>query len=326
LSEVWSYIETKNESLEDTGRKMAAESRRTAKIFNADACGVIYGPCSEDTLENLKWYGLKKVFLLQGGPLASPETIAGSLQSAALKYGPQLLLFTGSPAGSELAARTAAFLERGVISNCTDFELQSGKPLARKVVYKGKADAIITWVTPPPYLATIYLPALEDVREKARNAPEIINEETIGKDPLTRLVRRWEVSLSELDITEARVVIGVGRGVRSAESMELVNRLARQIKGIVGGTRIAVYSGLVPLEKQIGTTGKWISSDLYLTLGVSGAPQHVMGIKEVKNIIAINISREVPIFKYARLGIIGDLYEIVPRLIDLIESGDKKEA
>ena len=108
--------------------------------------------------------------------------------------------------------------------------------------------------------------------------------------------------------------------------MKLINRLAELVKGVIGGSRIAVYSGLIPLERQIGTTGKWLNSDMYITIGISGAPQHVMGIKEVKNIIAINIAKEAPIFRYARLGIIGDLYEVVPKLIDLIEADLKGES
>lgn len=316
-------IEIRGETLQDVGRKMAAESRRTAKIFRGDACGVIYGLYSKDILEELKQYGLKQIYLLQGGSFASPETISYSLQLAALKFKPQFLLFACSPLGIEVAARTAAALQRGIISSCVDFESQSGEILARKVVYGGKADAIVTWMTPPPYVATIDLMALEDVKERAQNIPQIIIEEAKEATPVTKLVRMWEIGLSELDLSEAKVVIGVGRGVKSTKSMGLINKLAGQIKAIVGGTRIAVYSGLVPLERQIGTTGKWISSDVYLTLGISGAPQHVMGIKEVKNIIAVNISREAPIFKYSSLGIIGDLDEIVPQLVDIIAANAK---
>jgi electron transfer flavoprotein alpha subunit len=319
LSEIWSFIETREGVLAGVGRQMASESRRTARITGWDPCGLLYGPCSPEAAEELKWYGLKKLYLLPGGPMAAPETVSAAIYSAVLKYVPNILLFAASPVGEELAARTASLLKRGIISRCTDFELQGEILLARKTVYQGRADAIMTWTAPPPCLATLDLPALEDVRERAQNEPEIRVEAGDETAPRTRLLKRWEVALNELDLTEARIIIGVGRGV-SPDYMETVRRLAEWLKGVVGGTRIAVYSGLIPLDRQIGTTGKWISSDIYLTIGISGAPQHVMGIKEVRNIIAINISRDAPILKYARLGIIGDLYRIVPALMNLIQA------
>ena len=143
-------------------------------------------------------------------------------------------------------------------------------------------------------------------------------------EPLAKLIKKWEVSLSDLDLGEARMVIGVGRGV-DAGFMKTIERLAELTRAVIGGSRIAVYSGLVPLERQIGTTGKWLNSDIYLTVGISGAPQHVMGIKGVKKLIAIDRSKQAPILKYSRLGVIGDLYEVVPKLISLLETNAKKE-
>lgn len=325
MPEVWSFIEIEDGDLHDTARKMAAESRRTASIFNADACAVIFGPFSSQILEELKWYGLKKIYVFEGEPMLSPEVIARSLHSAAVKFSPQFILFASTPLGAEVAARVAASLQKGFISNCIDFESEDGKPLARKVVYDGRAHAVFAWMTLPPYLATVDLSSLEDVKDKNKTEPEIIREEVKEKASLARLLKKWEVGLSKLDLGEARIVIGVGRGVKT-QFMETINRLAEPIKGVIGGSRIAVYSGLIPLDRQIGTTGKWLNSDVYLAIGISGAPQHVMGIKEVKNIIAINTAKEAPIFRYAKLGIVGDLYEVVPKLIDRLEAAPKGES
>ena len=134
---------------------------------------------------------------------------------------------------------------------------------------------------------------------------------------------RWRVDLEELEITEARVVVGVGKGV-SEKAMASARRLAELAGAALGGTRLAVHTGQIPVSRQIGTTGKWLASELYLALGVSGAPQHVMGIKGVDKILAVNLSPDAPIFKYAKLGVVGDVAEIVPRLIDLLERGSKQ--
>ena len=318
-SEVWSFLETEDGGLHDTACKMATEALRTANVFNADGCGIVYGSCSPESLAELKWYGLKKVYVFRSDSRLSPEIIAHSLRSAAVEFSPQFILFAGTPTGSEIAIRVAASLCRGLVTNCIDFESEDGKPLARKVVYNGRTHALFTWVALPPYLATIDLSALEDIRCKQETETEIIYEELKEPVSLTRMLNKWEVSLDELDLGEARIVIGVGRGVE-APFMEAINELAESIKAVIGGSRIAVYSGLVPLERQIGTTGKWLGSEVYIAVGISGAPQHVMGIKAVKRIIAINKAREAPIFKYAKLGIVGDLYQVVPELIHQLKA------
>lgn len=323
--EVWSFLETKDGSFSETACKMAAESRRTANILGADACGVICGPYYSKMIAELKWYGLKKLYLFQSEPSLSPEVAAHFFCSAAAKFNPHIILFANTPSGVEVAARVSASLKRGLVSGCIDFESDNGKPLARKTVYNGKAHAIFAWMTPPPYLATIDLEALEDVKDKSETEPAIIHEEVEETVSFTKLLKKWEVDLAELDLSEAKIVIGVGKGV-NASFMESINRLAKKTKGVIGGSRIAVYSGLIPLERQIGTTGKWLNSDVYIAIGISGAPQHVMGIKEVRNVIAINKTKEAPIFRYAKLGVVGDLYEVVPNLIELIEANVKRES
>ena len=156
------------------------------------------------------------------------------------------------------------------------------------------------------------------MKAEVKTAPLIIIREVETASSRTRLVRKWQVDSASLDFSEARLVIGVGKGV-SSEDMETIIRLAELVDGVVGGTRMAVYSRLIPVEKQIGTTGKWLDCDLYLALGISGAPQHVMGIHGAREIIAVNRVREAPIFRHATLGIVGDLSAVVPRLINLIQ-------
>lgn len=233
MTEVWSLIELDNNRLRDTGRKMASEACRTAKIFNADACGVIFSRFPMNILEELNWYGLKKLYLSHSDESLSPEVMAHSLYSIVTKFNPQFILFAATPPGTEVAGRVAVSLQRGLISDCIDFELFNGKAQARKTVYNGKAHAIYTWVSPPPYLATIDQSALEAVKKKNAMTPEIVEIKNVQYEALTRLIKNWEVSLSELDLSEARIVIGVGKGVES-KFMPVINKLAESIRGVVG--------------------------------------------------------------------------------------------
>ncbi len=317
--EVWALLETQNNVLHDSALKMAAEARRTAGIFGGPACGLLLGPDLESHLSALAPFGLDKVYLCPTSQQPTAETYASLLDAASRRLKPRFVLLAHTPTGAEAAARLAARLQRGLIAECTDFEKSGDECLARKPVYNGRADALMTWLA-PPYLATLKLSALEDSKAATASPPEVVELDVNLTPEELEFVRRWQVDMAELEINEAGVVVGVGKGV-SEKTMAQVRQLTELAGAALGGTRIAVHNGLIPVSRQIGTTGKWLASDLYLALGISGAPQHVMGIKAVENILAVNTSPDAPIFKYAKLGVVGDVAEIVPRIIGLLKSG-----
>ena len=323
LPEIWSYIETENDQLSALAVKMAVESYRTAQIFKGEACVVICSEYSSKIVEELTSYGLRKIYFFTTDLSSTPDSLAMTLNLAVKRHDPELLLFSATSHGSEVAAKTATFLQRSHISNCIDFEVVEGSPVARKVVFNGKAHALCSWKSNQPYLATIDQSALEDEKKIRKTDPEVICKKFNPQPSKVKLLKKWGITLSNLDLNEARIVIGVGGGVDSP-FMDTIERLAAVLKAVVGGSRIAVYSGLIPLDKQIGTTGKWLDSDIYITIGISGAPQHVMGIKKVKKLIAVDIAKQAPIFKYAKLGIVGDMHDVIPILIRLIENNSEK--
>ncbi len=322
LNEVWSFLETHGNNLLETAESMATEAKRTAKLFNAQPAGIIFGKDPEAFVEKLQPYGLEKLYCCRQDLPLAPETIAQSIQAAAINDSPQFILFADTPLSTDIGARVAAGLQRGFISSCKDFSTEvnteTQTPIARKSIYGGKADAFITWTTPAPYLAGIALEALETTTVAGASTPKVVDIALSTLPSKNQLEKSWAVELSQLDLSEAKVVIGVGKGVTS-DQIPIVEQFAERINGVIGGTRIAVYDGLIPHERQIGTTGKWLDCDLYIALGISGAPQHVMGIKSVKKIIAINIAKEAPIFKFAHLGVVNDWQEVVQQLIELLE-------
>jgi electron transfer flavoprotein alpha subunit len=303
----------------DTALGMATEAKRAAKIFHAQPAGVVFSEAPDEFIDKLQPYGLEKLYCCRRDLPLEPEIVAHSIQTAAEDQAPHFMLFADTSLGSDVGARVAAGLQRGFISPCTDFFTEAEVPVARKAIYGGKADALIAWTTPPPYLAGVALEALEATTVAGAPHPKVVDIPLSALPSNTRLERSWAVGLSQLDLSEAIVAIGVGRGVRPNQ-MPLVEQLAERIKGVIGGTRIAVYDGLIPHERQIGTTGKWLDCDLYIALGISGAPQHVMGVKSVKKIIAINIAREAAIFRFAHLGIVNDWQEVIQDLNELLET------
>lgn len=318
--EVWAFIETEgNGRLHDTALKMASEAKRISKIFGAKPCGVLFN-FTPDSIKDLHPYGLEKVYFFQADETPTPATAVTALLSLVSRESPAFFLFASTIMGSELGASLAARLKSGLIANYVDIESQDGLPIARKPLYGKKAHLMIKWATPPPHIATVDLDSLEAVEAEQDLCPETVLETFDSVTGACRLLERWRVPPSEQHIAEADLVIGVGKGVDKKEFMETIEELARTLGGVVGGTRIALFQGRIPKERLLGTSGNWITPKIYIAIGISGAPQHVMGIKDATHIIAINRARNAPIFRYAELGIVGDLYKVVPKILAGIEA------
>lgn len=316
--EVWSFIELEKGKLHDTVAKMASEAKRHSRLSEGKPCGVFFSP-SASFLKELEVYGLEKIYFSEVKDNVTPEALADNFCSLISKWFPELVLFAHTPLGAELGARIAAKLGKGFISNCVDFEFREGNLVARRPIYDGKAYSYLAWLGNPPYIATVNLVSLEAIEEEQRIEPEILHEEFRELATKTHLVKRWKLPPSELDISEAPVVIGVGGGVDKKEFMGVIENLAALIEGAVGGSRPAVFNELIPLERQIGATGKFINADIYIPIGISGSTRHTVGIRNAKHTIAINIFKDAPIFKFAHFGFVGDLYEVVPKLTELVE-------
>lgn len=319
--EIWSFLGVETDRVSDIAVKMATEARRLSERFEAKPCGIIFSS-SNVSIKDLEPYGLEKIYSYHAEEPLSPEVFSASISSLVVKFSPEFILFPSTLPGSELASRVAASLEKGLITNCIDIEIESERelqiPIARRPFFGGKCHGVVKWSTSPPYFATINLDSLESLEAENIVSPEIIIQEFEAAEGKIRFMDHWKVTTSELDLTEAEVVIGVGRGVDKKEFMEVIQKLAETVGGVVGGSRIAFYNGLISREKMIGVSGKWISPVVYVPVGVSGVAQHAMGIKGAKHIIVINISKEAPIFKYSELGIVGDLYEVIPEILNLM--------
>ena len=314
------------ESRDGNLRKVAFEAV-TAARHAADATGggeahalLLGAPGIAARAEELGRYGADVVFVVEHEGLAryNPEAFAATAAERLRAGDYRAAFFPASAQGRDLAPRTAAALGVSLASDVTDFELQGDAVLARHPGYTGKVILTLR-LTGSPALVSLRPGAITPAEQP--RTPRV-EQAKPAIDPASARVSVTETTQrtgARLDLGEAPIIVSGGRGLRAPENFKLVEELADAFgNAAVGATRAVTDDGWRPATDQIGQTGRNVSPDLYVALGISGAIQHLAGMRTAKTIVAINKDKDAPIFKIADYGIVGDLFEIVPRLTEEI--------
>ena len=248
------------------------------------------------------------------------EVYARALAKLAALRKPEVIFIAATMRGREIAPYVANTLRTGITADCTQFDVDSDGNLV--MIRPPFAAILLAYIKTPtrrPQMATARpnvfpLPP----RDESRRGEIVWEDESILADikPRTRLLRVRKLELKETPIEKAEYVVAGGRGVGTPEGFKMLEELASILGGVVAGSRKAVDLGLIPHEKQVGQTGKSVKAKLYIAVGISGAAQHVIGIRECRVVVAINKDPEAPIFKHADYGIVADWREVVPLLIE----------
>ncbi|MDQ7819489.1 MAG: electron transfer flavoprotein subunit alpha/FixB family protein [Armatimonadota bacterium] len=257
-------------------------------------------------------------------PVLEPYTTdayAAVLAEAVREQDPAVLLVGSTAQGRDLAPRLAARVQAGVVTDCTSVAVRDGALVATRPMYTRKAIATVRVEGAGPRIAVV-LPAMYPVAPPADRPGEVrpwpVRLE--ASSLRTRVKEIRALSRDTVPLAEADVVVSGGRGMRGPENFALLEALARELGGAVGSSRPPVDSGWVPHDYEIGQTGKTVSPQVYIACGISGAPQHLAGMSGSKFIIAINKDPNAPIFQVADLGVVGDLFDIVPRLTEAVRA------
>jgi electron transfer flavoprotein alpha subunit len=229
-------------------------------------------------------------------------------------YPPDVFLAAHSATGRDLMPRVAALLNTGLASDCTQLEVLEEGIQVHRPLYAGKVIAEVEFLGSGPKLATIRPNALGILKKPSPRIPEVIEIQSSLKDLKTRVLEIIKDTLSRPDVSEASIVVSGGRSLKNAENFKILEDLADTLGGAVGASRAAVDAGFRPHRDQVGQTGKVVSPSLYIACGISGAIQHLAGMRTSKVIVAINTDPEAPIFEIADYGIVGDLFVLVPLL------------
>jgi electron transfer flavoprotein alpha subunit len=322
MATTFAFAESRDGNLRKVAFEAVTAARRAADATGGgEAHALLLGaPGIAARAEELGRYGADAVFVVEHEGLAryNPEVFAATAAERLRAADYRAAFFPASAQGRDLAPRTAAALGVSLASDVTDFELQGDAVLARHPGYTGKV--ILT-------LRLAGSPALVSLRPGAITPAEQprtprVEQAKPAIDPASARVSVTETTQgtgARLDLGEAPVIVSGGRGLRAAENFKLVEELADAFgNAAVGATRAVTDDGWRPATDQIGQTGRNVSPDLYVALGISGAIQHLAGMRTSKTIVAINKDKDAPIFKIADYGIVGDLFEIVPRLTEEI--------
>ncbi len=295
-----------------TGRKIADEISAQNFVL------VIGDENAEKIAPELGNYGAEKVFVVSNQRLAqySLTAYAKIIAEAMQKLDAEYLFMSATAMGKELATRVAGKIDAGFAFDCTDLKVENGEVIATRPVYAGKAfikvkinsDKKIYTLRPNVFSAGESDGRLAEVEKLDINLTDddfkVVAFETIAS------------TKGKLDVTEADIVVSGGRGLKAPENFKLIEELADVLGAAVGASRAVVDAGWRPHDEQVGQTGKTVSPKLYIAIGISGAIQHLAGMSSSKVIVAINKDKDAPIFQVADYGIAGDLFEVVPELIE----------
>lgn len=314
MAELLIVVITESGKLDRNSLELVDAGRRIAEQTSAQLSALIIGNDPGSVAEEAGSYGIRKVYAAAAAEV-STELILSLLVQLAGQIKPSVILFSSNKLGGQLVPRVSFRLGTNSLTDCVGFEFQNGEPEYLKPVFGGKALAQVKLTGSPQVLA--FRPRVFPPAEPTGNqVPEIVNVELPNevKQVDLKVVKREEEQAEGVRLEDAKVVVSGGQGIGSAEDFSVLAELAEVLGGTVGASRAAVDAGWVSNAKQVGQTGKIVAPELYLAIGISGASQHLAGVR-AKTLVAINSDEEAPIFGEAQIGIVQDYRDVVPHLI-----------
>jgi electron transfer flavoprotein alpha subunit len=319
MANVLVFCEWKDGQIRKVTREVLSAGRRLAAAMGGELEAAALGSSSAELAAEVGRYGAKKLHAVTSASLDKYQTEAQTSACHAVVEAsqPAVLLFPATALGRDLAPRLAARMDLGVASDVVELEWADDKLRARRPMYSGKVIGTVE-VEGRPAIATCRPNAfpVEETGEGAAEVSEVSWEEI---EPRAKLVSVEVPESGELSIAEADIIVSGGRGLKEPANFSLIRDLAHALGGAVGASRATVDAGWIDHQHQVGQTGRVVSPTLYIACGISGAIQHLAGIRSSKYIIAINKDPEAPIFRIADLGVVGDLFEVVPALTEEVK-------
>jgi electron transfer flavoprotein alpha subunit len=263
---------------------------------------------------------LSKVYVVQSPKLAeyAPDAFASGLRQLIEAVQPRLVCMPHTYQVRDFVPQLATAMGRTVISDCIGFKSEGAKLLFTRQMFQGKFSADISFACDPPWFVTFQSGAYRADKAEDGSAPAPLENVQVEIDNLAlrnRPEKVFKEAKQAVDLTQADIIVSVGRGIKEQKNIALAEQLAEALGGEISASRPICDAGWLPMDRQIGSSGQTVAPKLYLALGISGAIQHLVGMKGARTIIAVNKDSEAPIFEIADYAVVGDLFDIVPPLI-----------
>jgi electron transfer flavoprotein alpha subunit len=323
---IWIFAEQRRGRLAPVTLELLGEGHRLAQVLQIPVAAVLFGHQVRDLAADLITGGAAKVYLVDHPALAEfvEEPYAAALTALARLYPPEIILAGATYLGRAFIPRVAAALDTGLTADCTAFDIepQTNLLLQTRPAFGGNIMATILTHRSFPQMATVRPRVMKPLASANTGQGEIV---PVPLPELDRSFRsRFLHTVSEvaesMPLSEAEVIVAGGRGLQDGKNFRLLAELADLLGGTVGATRAAVDAGWISYQHQIGQTGKTVAPKIYVACGISGAAQHLVGIQSSDFIVAINSDPQAPIFQIADLGLVGDVFDIIPALIQEIKA------
>ncbi len=319
IDKVWVLVESAEGGLTSTTLELLTEARALGSTVEA----VAWGAGTAGVAEELGKYGASTVYDVGDLGDALPGAPVAAAMAALIEGGqrPDVVLVPATYDGRDVAGRLSARIDVPVITNVVGLSVDGDDVLSQHGLFGGAQVATARFTGPKPWVFVVRAKSFAaEPGDGAAAQVTSVEVPDLGATGAAKILARHEEERTGPKLDEADVVVSGGRGLGGAEHYAMIEELAKLLRGAAGASRAIVDAGWVPYSHQVGQTGKTVKPTVYIACGISGATQHMVGMKGSKNIVAINKDADAPIFSIADLGIVGDVHKVVPKLIEALKS------
>jgi electron transfer flavoprotein alpha subunit len=302
-----------------------AAAQQIAAQAKASVSGVVIGKGVAALADELAGSQLDEVLLVEHDLLEqyTPDGFSLALRQVLESTKPDLVLLPHTYQVRDFAPKLAASLGKGMIGDCIGYRSESGKLIFVRQMFQGRTSADVVFAGEPPWIASFQASAFRaDLVAKHASGKAPVKSVSVELKPeqiRTKPLELFREAKQAVDLTQAPILVSVGRGIKAPENIPMAEKLAKLLGGEICASRPICDEGWLPMDRQIGSSGQTVAPKLYFAVGISGAIQHVVGMKGSRTIAAINKDQNAPIFEVADYGVVGDLFEVVPALIEELE-------
>lgn len=314
------------EHIEGVSNRSSWEALRAAQLISAELkreiSAVVIGQNMNSLAAEIAARNIHRVYVVEAENIASytADGYALTLRQVVDQLQPSLVLMAHTYQVRDFAPKLAAGLQRALISDCISYKIEDAELVLTRQIFQGKLVADVVPVGDAPHFVSFQLGSFRGDECEAGNAEMIALTINLSSDQIRQSPEaRFQEAKAAVDLSQASIIVSVGRGIKEQKNIEIVQKLATAMGGELAASRPICDNDWLPMDRQVGSSGQTVAPKLYLAIGISGAIQHLVGMKGSRTIVAINKDPEAPIFEIADYGIVGDLFEIVPAITTEVE-------